>query len=241
MIAPARNARRARGHEHAQSREGERAPRQRAGDREHEALRHEEANEAAASRAERGAQRQLFLPRFRAHQQEIREVRACNQQHDDNRELQYPERLADAADHVGLEAVVANAVELGVWRMNEAGRAGCGVRNDAIGRRPLGEERLEFGLCLLERGAVFEASDHVQVGPSAVLRALRGIETKWDPYAHALIVNIKGRRHDADDRAPHAIDLQLLANHRMPAERALPEFVREHDDERTRSALFLQP
>ena len=50
--------------------------------------------------AERGMDRELLLTPFGADQEEIRDVRAGDEQHDADRAEQHPEHPADVADHV---------------------------------------------------------------------------------------------------------------------------------------------
>ena len=57
----------------------------------------------AAAGAERGVNRQLLLPPFGAHEEQVRDVRARDQQHDPDRAEEHPQHAADVPDHVGRE------------------------------------------------------------------------------------------------------------------------------------------
>ena len=65
-----------------------------AGDREHEALGERLADQPAASGAERQPHRDLLLPRRRAAQQQVGDVRARDQQHEADHGHQHEERRA---------------------------------------------------------------------------------------------------------------------------------------------------
>jgi hypothetical protein len=47
--------------------------------------------------------RELLLPPFRADQQQVRDVRARDQQHHADRPHQQPQRRSDVADHVRFQ------------------------------------------------------------------------------------------------------------------------------------------
>ena len=67
---------------------------------EHQALREQLPRDAPPARAERGMNRQLLLPSLGAHQEQVGDVGARDQQHDADRAEQDPEHLADVADDV---------------------------------------------------------------------------------------------------------------------------------------------
>ena len=53
------------------------------------------------------------------------------------------------------------------------------------------------------------------------------------PRLDVVVRDVEMRRHDADDRAPDAVDLDLRADDaRVAAERRLPGLVRKHGDRR---------
>ena len=67
------------------------------------------------------------MPRLGAHQQQVRHVGARDEEHERDGGLQDDERRADAADDVLLQIVVAQAVVLGRWCVNETRCAGRSV------------------------------------------------------------------------------------------------------------------
>ena len=96
-----------------------------AGERQQHALGHELAEEPAAARAERGPHRELPMPRFRARQQQVGEVRARNQQHESDGRLQHPDRAARAADDLVLHGL----------HLQDVARSGAGGVGGARRRR----------------------------------------------------------------------------------------------------------
>ena len=69
-----------------------------ADDRQHHALGEQLADDAAARAAERGADRDLALAARGAHQQQVRDVRARDQQHEADGAEQHEQRLPHVAD-----------------------------------------------------------------------------------------------------------------------------------------------
>ncbi len=125
--------------------------------------------------------------------------------------------------------------------MHESRRVRRRALRPAVGGRPLSEKRLELGTRRAESDALLEPSDHEQEVAAAILFHVRRIETKRQPDSNALVIDVESRRHDADDGAFHAVDENLCADDRPLGERAYPQLVREHDDERpVRSRLLLR-
>ena len=79
---------------------GETEPDDAADERERQALRQELPGDPARARAERGVDRQLLLPRLGAHQEQVGDVRAGDQQDEPDRAEQHPQHPADVADDV---------------------------------------------------------------------------------------------------------------------------------------------
>ncbi len=73
---------------------------QAARERQHHALRQQRAGDPAAAGAERGTHGELLMAPFRAHQEQVRDVAAGDEQHDADGCQQNPENLSDVADHV---------------------------------------------------------------------------------------------------------------------------------------------
>ncbi len=74
-----------------------------AGERERQALRQELPRDSARARAERGMNRQFLLPRFGAHQEQVGDVGAGDEQHEADRAEEHPEHAPDVADDVSRE------------------------------------------------------------------------------------------------------------------------------------------
>ena len=68
-----------------------------------EAFRQQLPGDPARARAERGVDRQFLLPRLGAHQEQIRDVGAGDQQDQADRAEEHPEHASNVADHVGSE------------------------------------------------------------------------------------------------------------------------------------------
>ena len=196
----ARNARRSRGDEDLEPDPRQRDTRDRADDRQHETLGDELANQPAAPGAERGAQRKLLVPAFGADQQQVGEIRACDEQHEPHRRLKQPERTADAADDVTLQVVVAEAVLHRMRRVNESVAATLGRRLAvaAVEDVPLREHRLQIAARALGRDAVLEAADEREIVAASKLIAIRRIEDERSPQLHAFVVHVEPARHYAD-------------------------------------------
>ena len=117
-----------------QSDDAERRAERAAGQREHDAFGHELAQQPPAAGAKRGADRVLLLPRLGAREQQVGQVGAGDEQDEAHGALQHPQRGADAADDVVLQAVELQAVVLLI------GRVHLGIEH-----RPLREHRLDVG------------------------------------------------------------------------------------------------
>ena len=79
---------------------GERGADGAADQRDDQRLRHQLPGHAPGFGAEREADRQLLLPRLGAHQEQVGDVRARDQQHEADRAEQNPQHRADVADHI---------------------------------------------------------------------------------------------------------------------------------------------
>ena len=105
MSAARGNAVRIRGQERAETGKGDSDADGAADQREQDSLGQELSKDPPATRAECGPDGELTLTRFGARQQEVGEIGAGDEQHEPDRTLQHPQRLADAADHVVLQPV----------------------------------------------------------------------------------------------------------------------------------------
>ena len=104
--------------------------------REHDALGDQLANDAPAVAADRGAHRQLALARRGAHQQQVGDVRARDQQHEHHRAHQRHELRPHVGDQVFVHRLDA---EVGVGRLL-----------DRKSRAQVGGQAIELRLRLLE-------------------------------------------------------------------------------------------
>jgi hypothetical protein len=106
-----------------------------------------------AAGAERGAQRELLLASFGAHEKQVRHVRAGNEQHEAHGAEQDPQRGTDVTDEVPGERPDIRAQTQVVEHLpREAGRQ----------RKALGEQRqhaADVGVGLLQCHAWFEPAD----------------------------------------------------------------------------------
>ena len=102
-VAQARNAGRRRADETRQ-REVREAERQHTGERgDDDRFGHLQPNELARGRADRAAHREIALASFGAHEEQIGDVGARDEQHDPDGGEQHPERPRDAAEQLVLE------------------------------------------------------------------------------------------------------------------------------------------
>ncbi len=208
-----------RGDEQAEPRLGQPDAGRRAGEREQRPLGHELGEQAAAARAERGADRELLLPRLRAREQQVGEVGARDEQHEPDGALQDPERGRHVADDVVLERVVAQPVRRGVRHVR--------VRRD---RLPLAQHAVEVVAGLRQRDAILQPADQVE-RVAAAAAGMGGVDGDRLPQFHALVVHVEPAGHDAHDARRDAVDLHRAADGRRAAvERLPPEIVREQRD-----------
>jgi hypothetical protein len=103
-----------------------------AGQREHQALDQKLAREPAAPGAERGADRQLFLPGRDARQHEIGDVGAGDQQHERDYCLQQQQHRREFADQERVQVLRASSESGTLDEFLEAGSVGATGRSDAF-------------------------------------------------------------------------------------------------------------
>ena len=101
----ARDALRVRHDQRLQRGVAERCADRAADQRQEDPLGQELPQDRGASRAQRRADRKLALPRLGARQQQVRQIRTGDEQHEADGALQHPESAAHAADHVVLQAI----------------------------------------------------------------------------------------------------------------------------------------
>ena len=99
---------------------------------------------------------------------------------------------------------------------------------------PVLDERVQLGLRRLRRHAVLQPADQIQEVVAAILTVGR-IQSERQPDLRAVVHEIGARRQDADDFARRPLISIVWPTIGSPAERALPELVRQHDDRRLRT------
>ena len=122
-------------------------PKQTAEDREQHAFSQQLTDESPATRAERQSQPDLFLSSGCARQQEVRDVRARDQQHEANDAEQQVERrrVISPPVHLALPARICNESRI-LFRIEIADRVAaaclrCGLARGAMFQRPIAETR----------------------------------------------------------------------------------------------------
>ena len=143
-----------------------------ADDRQQHALGHELAQQPAAAGAERGAHRELAMPRLGARQQQVGEVGARDQQHERHRRLQHPDGAAGAADdlllhRLHLQDVAAPGLACAP-RPFGSGAEDVVLHADALA--PVRDQRLSARSAPpLRRDAVLQAADEIEEVAAAIL------------------------------------------------------------------------
>ncbi len=158
-ISPARGRLlRIRSHERADTRPRQQHPRCSASEREHTPFRDELHQQPPATGADRSTDSELAMSCLRARQQEIRKVRARDQEHEANGCLQHPDREARRADDLFLHRLHLERVTVRCEH----------VILRASPLAPARHERRKLGLCLRRRDAVLHSSNQIQEMVSAV-------------------------------------------------------------------------
>ena len=160
--------------------------------------------------AERGPHGELLMPPFRAHQEEVRDVAAGDQQDDADGGEQNPENLPDVADHVCRERAHVRpqlqSREYGRQERDHARGVGVGLGERDAGLHPC--ERLKP-----------EADEPRRVHVEGHRQHDRGTRPK----------EREGRRQHADDFNRRAVDHQLPADDAVGAREApLPVAMGQH-------------
>ena len=110
MLADAGKAGRVDGEQRANAERAEAEAEHAAGQRQHHALGQQLPNDAAAAGADRRADRDLALAARGAHEQQVRDVGAGDQQHKADRAQQDEQRRPDVADDLVLQQLDAEPV-----------------------------------------------------------------------------------------------------------------------------------
>ena len=194
--------------------------------REHDALGDQLANDAPAVAADRRAHRQLALARRGAHQQQVRDVRAGDQQHEHHRAHQRDQLRPHVGDQVVVHRLDAEVRVRGLL--------------DRESRAQVGRQAIELRLRLLEAHAGLQlgddAQEHVVARAGLVVDAVgdHDVGTRIDVGARRK-QQLEPRRQHADDVGAAVAELDRLADDRFVAAVApLPELVAEDRDVRQR-------
>ena len=160
---------------------------------------------------------------LRARQQEIRKVRARDQEHEANGCLQHPDREARRADDLFLHRLHLERVTVRCEH----------VILRASPLAPARHERRKLGLCLRWRDAVLHSSNQIQEMISPVA-AIRRIELQRQPHLDVVVQDVEPGRHDADDFVLNTIDFDRVSNDvGSRCECGTPQLAGQHDEPRT--------
>jgi len=160
------------------------------------------AHDPPLSRAKHRANRQLLLPRLGPRQQQVRDIRARDQQHRADGEQQHEERGPHLAEHLGGR---------GHDRQPELRIVVVGIRLQKSAR-----DGVDLRLRLRQRHARPDSSQRKQpVIPS--LARIRWLECERHPHrterpARVLDRESHRRRQDADDGIRHGVELNVASD-----------------------------
>ena len=162
--------------------------------------------DASATGAERRAHRQLLLTSFGAHQQQVRHIRAGDQQHHADRAHQHPQHRSDVADQIVLQQAESR-LQLRVIEHLGAEAGECGKAAEADGN-----QTRDLGGRLIERRARFQAC---HAGEAEVAQVcVCAIELEREDHRRLLVEEPECIRQDADDLVRFAVEQDAAANHR---------------------------
>ena len=216
--------------ERAHAGQAEEEPAHTAQAREHEPLGQHLADETTLPRAERGPDGQLAIAPGSTHQQEVGDVRARDEQHEQDEDLEEIERCAEIADELvadrhGVAAEAARARE----------------------RLPLGQafqhaidDRLHLRVDLLDRRARLEAGDHLaELVAATLVRHLLGRERERHEQRDVTSRELEVGGQDAHDLIRLAAQTDAAPDDRtIGREAGVPQVVGQ-DDELVRPRLCL--
>ena len=185
--------------------------------RQHAAFGDQLTQQPRPPRAERGPHRDLALARFRSRNQQIRHIRAGNQQHETDRRHQHRQRETERSKHLDVEWADLDSAFLIRLRI----RLLEATRN-----------RVQLGLRLGDCDAGLQPGQHLKSAIAALSQPLGGVaHDERNPDIGAVAEATETRRHDADDGERLRIEQNRAADDpRVAAELTLPEPVGEHGD-----------
>ena len=199
--------------------------------RQHHRLGEQLPDDAAASRAEDDADRQLLLPRLRSREQQVGHVGARDEQHRADGEQQHHQRRPHVAEHLGRRR-----------HQREAELAVVVVRvllQEARG------DRVDLGLRLRERRAGPQASERVQPVIAALLRVVRPERQRHPDLrerpARVVERQPQRRRQDADDGVGLGVELDRASDdRRIRSELRSPQPFGQHHDVRVARLILVR-
>ncbi len=203
------------GDENAQAGVGQDEANDAARQREREALREELPRDSAPAGAERGMNREFLLPRFGPHEEQVRDVRAGDEQHEADGPEEHPKDAPDVADHVNRQrANIGTNLHVVEHLARETARHREPLRHDR-------DEARDVGVRLLDRHSRLQSSDALIAEVSDV--ELGAIEAEGKDKLRILIEEAESVGEDADDFARAAVDCHRFSDDRWIApELSLP-------------------
>ena len=191
---------------------------------EQHAFRQHLAQQPHAARAERGADGEFALARRRARQQQVADVRAHHQQQERDDAEHDQQRHAHVADHL--------------FRKPDDRDADAGVRLRKLFCE-LARDGVEIALCLRERDAGLQPSEHAQE-MAAVIRELLRRQPERQIDLIGRVREVKSAREDADDGVRLVVEMNRLADDGGIGRKPIgPERVAEQHDVSAARTLFL--
>jgi hypothetical protein len=220
-FAQTRKMRRRNRRQHMEAAVGEAEAEHAAERAERQALRHQLARDASRSRADRRADRQLLLARIGAHEQQVRDVRAGDEQHHADRAHQHPEDAPDIADEILLQRTQRRTKMRVVEHLDaESGERGEGLDGD-------GNEPRHVGGGAVDRGAWREARQRLIA--EVAKKRLAPVEPKRQERRRVGVEESKRLREHADHFVGPAVDEDAPADgRRIAAESRSPVSVCEN-------------
>ena len=207
-------------HHSARQRQPERSARQ----RQQHALGKQLRHNAAAARAQRGADGNLLLARGASRQQQVGHIHAGHGQQKPHRRHEYQQRLA----HVAHELFP---------KRNQ--RWAPAVVQRRIGLLQAAPDDIHFGSSPVDSDAGFQPRNHgEEMTPRGA--GVVGVEPQRDPYIHGGIQHRKaGRQHAHHRVAAIAQPDGLPRNRKVPAEAPLPQRVAQQGVIRAAGLVFV--
>jgi hypothetical protein len=195
-----------------------------------DALGEQLTHEARPSRAHGHAHGHLLGPPLGSREQEVGDVRAGDEEHEENGRHEEEHLDPDIGQHVVGEGRRLQRMELGVEAVCRSIFL-AGPRDDPI----------EIGLGALERRPLAQSRHEVEEVTAAGVDVVRGIHAQGTPHVDVGVLDVEAGRQDADDRGRPAVEADGGSeDRRVGAERPPPQTVGDHRDRsRARQVLLL--